>query len=150
MIRVSVADPPLIARLYQETRERIIAWVTGLDDAAWSNAVADCPGWSIRDVWRIWPRGRSAGPLTDSEAAAQIARFGDYDVAEILAAWTDAAAQLDHMAETAGVKPPLGDIVVHEHDVRGAIGRSGARDSAAVWHTSDPLLAVLRTRCRCA
>ncbi len=97
-----------------------------------------------------WARGRSAGPLTDSETAAQIARFGDYDVAEILAAWTDAAAQLDHMAETAGVKPPLGDIVVHEHDVRGAIGRSGARDSAAVWHTSDPLLAVLRTRCRCA
>ena len=39
MIRVSVADPPLIARLYQETRERIIALVTGLDDAAWSTAV---------------------------------------------------------------------------------------------------------------
>ena len=49
------------------------------------------------------------------------------------------------MAETAAVAPPIGDITVHEHDVRGAIGRSGARDSAAVWHTSDLLLAALRT-----
>ena len=152
MIRGSVADPPLIARLYQETSERIIALVTGLDDAAWSTAVAACPGWSVRDVVahvaavaEDWVSGRLAGPPTDEETAAQIARFGGCDVAEILAAWTDAAAQLDHMAETAGVKPPLGDIVVHEHDVRGAIGRSGARDSAAVWHTSDLLLAALRT-----
>ena len=126
--------------------------MTGLDDAAWNTAVAACPGWSVRDVVahvaavaEDWVSGRLAGPPTDEETAAQIARFGGCDVAEILAAWTDAAAQLDHMAETAGVKPPLGDIVVHEHDVRGAIGRSGARDSAAVWHTSDLLLAALRT-----
>ena len=152
MIRVSVADPCLIARLYQETRERIIALVTGLDDAAWSTAVAACPGWSVRDVVahvaavaEDWVSGRLAGPPTDEETAAQIARFGGYDMAEILAAWTDAAAQLDHMAETAGVEPPLGDITSHEHDVRGAIGRPGARDSAAVWHSSDLLLTDLRT-----
>ena len=35
-MRVSVADPCLIARLYQETRERVIGLVTGLDDADWS------------------------------------------------------------------------------------------------------------------
>ena len=116
---MSVADPRLIARLYQETRERIIALVTGLDDAAWSTAVAACPGWSVRDVVahlaavaEDWASGRLAGPPTDEETAAQIARFGGHDVAEILAAWTDAAAQLDHMAETAGVAPPLGDITV--------------------------------------
>lgn len=149
---MSVADPRLVARLYQETRERIIASVTGLDDAAWSTAVAACPGWSVRDVVahlaavaEDWGRGRLAGPPTDEETAAQIARFGGYDVAEILAAWTDAVAQLDHMAETTGVNPPLGDITSHEHDVRGAIGRPGARDSAAVWYSSDWLLTDLRT-----
>ena len=156
-MRVSVADPCLIARLYQEPRERVIGLVTGLDDAAWSTAVAACPGWSVRDVVahmvavaEDWARGRSAGPLTDSETAAQIARFGDYDVAEILAAWTDAAAQLDHMAETAGVAPPLGDITSHEHDVRGAIGRPG--------HGIPPRFGIPPTgcsrtfgrRCRCA
>ena len=97
-MRVSVADPCLIARLYQEPRERVIGLVTGLDDAAWSTAVAACPGWSVRDVVahmvavaEDWARGRWAGPPTDEEAAAQIALFGDYDVAEILAACTGAA-----------------------------------------------------------
>jgi uncharacterized protein (TIGR03083 family) len=154
VIRVVIADPRLMARLYlyQETRERIIALVSGLDDAAWSTPVAACPGWSVRDVVahlgavaEDWVGGRLAGPPTDEETAAQIARFGGSDVAEILAAWTDAATQLDHMAETAGVAPPLGDITSHEHDVRGAIGRPGARDSSAVWHSSDWLLATLRT-----
>jgi uncharacterized protein (TIGR03083 family) len=152
VIRVSVADPRLMARLFQETRERIIALVAGLDDAALSTPVAACPGWSVRDVVahlgavaEDWAGGRLTGPPTDEESAAQIARFGGCDVAEILAAWTDAAAQLDQMAETAGVAPPLGDITCHEHDVRAAIRRPGARDSAAVWYTSDQLLATLRT-----
>jgi uncharacterized protein (TIGR03083 family) len=152
VIRVSVADPRLMARLYQETRERIIALVSGLDDAAWSTPVAACPGWSVRDVVahlravaEDWVGGRLAGAPTDAETAAQIARFGGCDVAEILGAWTDAAARLDQMAETAGVAPPLGDITCHEHDVRAALGRHGARDSMAVWYTSDKLLGTLRT-----
>jgi len=149
---VSGVDPRLVARLYQETRERIIALVTGLDDAAWSTAVAACPGWSVRDVVahlaavaEDWAHGRLAKPPTDEETAAQIARFGGCDVAEIVTAWTDAAAQLDHRVETTGVGPPLGDVASHEHDVRGALGRPGARDSAAVWYSSDRLLTNLRT-----
>lgn len=51
-----------------------------------------------------WADGRLSGPPTDEETAAQIARCG-YDLAEILAARTDAAARLDRMAETAGVAP---------------------------------------------
>jgi hypothetical protein len=45
-----MSDPRLIARHYQDTKERIIALTTGLDNAAWSTAVAACPGWSVRDV----------------------------------------------------------------------------------------------------
>jgi uncharacterized damage-inducible protein DinB len=79
VIPVSVADPPLVTRFYQETRERIIALVTGLDDPAWSTAVAACTGWSVRDVVahlaavaEDWASGRLAGPPTDEETAAQI------------------------------------------------------------------------------
>jgi uncharacterized protein (TIGR03083 family) len=141
-----------MARLYQETRERIIALLSGLDDAAWNTPVPACPGWSVRDVVahlaavaEDWASGRLAGAPNDDETAAQIARFGGCDVAEILAAWTDAAARLDHIAETAGVAPPLGDITCHEHDVRAALGRPGARESAAVRCASDQLLGTLRT-----
>jgi uncharacterized protein (TIGR03083 family) len=150
---MSVADPRLIARLYQETRERIVTLASGLDETAWSAPVAACPDWSVRDVLahltavaEDWASGRLAGaPPSDDETAAQIARFGGYETAEILAAWTDAAARLDQLAETEELAPPIGDITSHEHDVRAAIGRPGARDSAAVWYTSDLLLANLQT-----
>ena len=49
------------------------------------------------------------------------------------------------MAETAGSNRRVGDITSHEHDVRAALGRPGARDSAAVWYSSDRLLTNLRT-----
>ena len=149
---MQVADPVLSARIYHETRERISELVTGLDVAVLSTAVAACPGWSVRDVVAHvaavaddWADRRLSGPPTDEETAAQIARFDGHDMTEILAAWTDAATRLDRMAETEGVAPPLGDITAHEHDVRAAIGRPGARDSLAVWWTSDRLLANLRT-----
>jgi uncharacterized protein (TIGR03083 family) len=152
VIRVSVADPRLMARLYQETRERIVALVSGLDETAWSIRVAACPGWSVRDlvahltaVAEDWASGRLVGAPTDEQTAAQIVRFGGGDAAQILAAWTTAAAQLGQMAETAGLAPPLGDITCHEHDIRAALGRPGARDSAAVWNISDQLLAALHT-----
>ncbi|HEX3547413.1 MAG TPA: maleylpyruvate isomerase family mycothiol-dependent enzyme, partial [Mycobacterium sp.] len=147
--RVST-DPCLIAQAYQETRKRIIALAA--DDAAWGAAVAACPGWTVRDVVahlaavaEDWVGGRRSGPPTDEQTAAQIARFGGRDVTEILAAWADSAAQLDRMAETAGVEPPLGDIACHEHDIRGALGRPGARDSSAVGYSTDRLLTNLRT-----
>ena len=44
---LNVADALTIARLYHDTRERILA-VVGPDD--WSTAVPACPGWSVRDV----------------------------------------------------------------------------------------------------
>jgi uncharacterized protein (TIGR03083 family) len=152
VIRVIVDDPRLAARHYRETKERIVGLVTELDDAGLNTPVPACPGWSVRDVVthvvavaEDWVAGRLLGPPTDAQTAAQIARFGGRDLSEILTAWTDAAAALDRMAESAGVKPPLGDITSHEHDVRAAIGRPGARDSAAVWSSSDQLLANLRT-----
>jgi uncharacterized protein (TIGR03083 family) len=148
---VVVVDAPEISRLYQEARQRVTTLVNG-DDAAWTVRLAACPGWSVRDVVahmvavaQDWASGRLAGPPTDAETAAQVARFSGCDRAAILAAWTEAAAQLDHLAETEALKAPLGDITAHEHDVRGAIGRPGARDSAAVWHSTDQLLANLRT-----
>ena len=152
MIRVPAADPRQLVSHYQETRERITALVAELDDAAWSTSVAACPKWSVRDVVAHLAavaedsvRGGLAGPPTDEQTAAQVARFRDLHVSEILSAWTDAAAQLDGWAESTGRKPPLGDITSHEHDIRSAINRPGARDSAAVWHSSDQLLTNLQT-----
>jgi uncharacterized protein (TIGR03083 family) len=149
---VLVSDPPQIARHYQESRERIAELVTGLDEKGWRTAVPACPIWTVRDVVahvtavaEDWVSGSLTGPPTDEQTAAQVSRFRGQRPAEILAAWAAAAAQLDQLAEASGLTPPLGDITSHEHDIRGALGRPGARDCAAVWHSSDQLLTILQT-----
>ena len=146
----NVADAPTIARLYQDTRERILA-VVGPGD--WNTAVPACPGWSVRDVVAHltaiiddWVNdGPLSGPPTDADTAAGVARFNGQDVDSIVAVWNSASARLDKLAESDGLKAPLADAVVHEHDIRGAIGRPGERDGAAVICASDQLLTSLKT-----
>ncbi|RDH79195.1 maleylpyruvate isomerase family mycothiol-dependent enzyme [Mycolicibacterium moriokaense] len=150
---MGVADDPLRAvRIYESAKARITEMVADLDEAGVSAAVAACPGWSVRDVVAHlaataddWGHRRLTGPPTDDQTAAQIARFDGQDMAGIIAAWSEAAAQLHLLAETTGVEPPVGDIASHEHDVRAALGRPGARDSAAVRFSADRLLSILRT-----
>jgi uncharacterized protein (TIGR03083 family) len=149
---VVTADARLVARIYRGAMARVTAMVGELDDAGRNTPVAACPRWSVRDVVAHltavaddWGKGILTGPPTDEQTAAQIARYDDCSFDDVLANWSVAAARLDHLADTAGVEPPVGDITCHEHDIRGAIGRPGARDSDAVVHSSDRLLASLRS-----
>jgi uncharacterized protein (TIGR03083 family) len=153
VVSVVNADAAVVFGLYQQTRERISALVAGLDDAAVAASVAACPRWTVRDVVahltavaQDWADGSLTGPPTDAQTAAQVGRFRHHDMAEIIAAWSEATVRLDQAAESRGVEPPLGDITSHEHDIRGALGRPGARDSEAVRHSSDRLLGILMPR----
>ena len=144
-------DSRVAYRLYLESKERIVSLMREQDDAAWSAAVPTCPGWSVRDVVahltavaEDWAHGRLSGAPSDEETAGQIARFAGHDVTAILAAWTDAATQLEPTTTNSGRHPPVGDITCQEHDIRGAISRPGARDSEAVRYCSDLLLTQLR------
>jgi hypothetical protein len=146
-----VAAPVAVANLYQDTRQRLVALLAD-PDVDWNAPVRACPGWSVRDVLahvtavaEDCADGTLTRPPTDAETAAQIARFEKHDREGIAAAWSAASARLDRLAEDTGVAPPLADLTCHEHDVRAAIGRPGARHSAAVWHSSDQLLTILQT-----
>ena len=120
-------------------------------DVSVDTAVAACPGWSVRDVLahmaavaQDWAAGRRAAPPNEEQTAAQVARFDGRGLNDILTAWAEAAAEIPRLARE-GIAPPLGDVVVHEHDIRDALGRPGARDSAALQRVSDQLLRMLVT-----
>ncbi len=130
--------------------DRIIELVSA-PDASVDAPLAACPGWSVRDVLahlagvaQDWAAGRRSAPPTDAQTAAQVARFDGRGLIDILNAWVEAAAEIPRLARE-GIAPPLGDIVVHEHDIRDALGRPGARDSAALQSVSDQLLRMLVT-----
>ncbi|MBO0771975.1 MAG: maleylpyruvate isomerase family mycothiol-dependent enzyme [Actinobacteria bacterium] len=140
-----------MARLCAETRQRITSLVSGLAGTELSAPVPACPAWSVRDVLAHLAAtaedvqaGRMTGIPTDEETAAQVARFAGRDLPGILAAWAAAAPAFEQAIAGFRVWPGVIDLASHEQDIRGALGRPGARDNEAVWHAAGRLLAGLR------
>ena len=79
--------------------------------------------------------GRLDGIASDAWTAAQVERRRDIPIAEILADWEQWGPQFEQLLASG---PPemtgqaLYDAATHEHDLRHAIGRPGARDSTAM------------------
>jgi uncharacterized protein (TIGR03083 family) len=149
-VTVPVGVPDL-GRLYHDTRERLAALLGELDGAALVTWVPACPAWLVRDVaahlYAVCEdvlAGRLTRIATEAETAAQVARFRDWDLAGILAVWRDAAPQFERFVGARTVWPAVIDIASHEQDIRGAVGRPGARDADVIWHGADWLLARLR------
>jgi uncharacterized protein (TIGR03083 family) len=144
-----VASPDL-GYLYRDTRERVTALVSELDQAALSTGVPACPRWSVREVVSHLVAivedalaGRLTVPPPEEETAAQVARFKNRDLAEILATWTALAPQFERAVAELQVWSAVIDIASHEQDIRGALRRTGGADSAAVWHAAGYLLTEL-------
>lgn len=147
---VYAADPDL-SWLYRDTRERLIQLLSELDGAALATRVPACPAWSVREVVAHLTAvsqdvlaGRLTRIPTERETAAQVARFKDHDLAGILAVWDEVAPHSERLVGTIGAWPTVIDIASHEHDIRGAVSRPGARDAGVVWQSAGWLLTRLR------
>ena len=140
-----------LGRLYHDTRERLIALLSELDEAALAAPVPACPAWAVRDVaahlcaiCEDVLAGRLTRIATEQETAAQVARFRHHDLAQILAAWQNAAPHFERLVGARRVWPAVIDIASHEQDIRAAVGRPGARDAEVIRHGADWLLTRLR------
>ena len=144
-------DTPDLARMYRETRERLTALVSGLDEAQLATAVPACPGWSVADVighLAAIPEdalaGRLTGPPSVAETAVQVDRFRGRPMAQTLAGWTSMAPQFEEIVAAFGVWPAVIDVASHEQDIRGAVGRPGARDTEVIRELAGWLVTRLR------
>ncbi|HET7013660.1 MAG TPA: maleylpyruvate isomerase family mycothiol-dependent enzyme [Streptosporangiaceae bacterium] len=136
-----------LAELYRDTRERLCALVSGLDDSAHATAVPACPGWAVRDVIAHLTAivedaiaGRLAGIPDEEFTAGQIARMADVPVAAMLDRWAAGAPQFEDTIQAFEVWPAVIDVATHEQDIRGAVGAPGARDCAAIKRCTPMLL----------
>jgi uncharacterized protein (TIGR03083 family) len=144
-------DTPDLARMYRETRERLTALVSGLDEAQLATAVPACPGWSVADVighLAAIPEdalaGRLTGPPSVAETAVQVDRFRGRPMVQTLDGWTSMAPQFEEIVAALGIWPAVIDVASHEQDIRGAVGQPGARDTEVIRELSGWLVTQLR------
>jgi uncharacterized protein (TIGR03083 family) len=128
-----------IARWYLDAQRSFVDLSAGFTDDDWATPVPCNPGWTVRDVLSHLAgladdltNGRVEGAATAPWTAAQVERWRDTDVGELIARWIEQAPGVGATIEAfAEFRPPI-DCHTHEHDVRHALGRPGNRDSELI------------------
>jgi uncharacterized protein (TIGR03083 family) len=140
---------------YQDARHR----VTELLAKAPDTVVPATPGWMVRDVVahlaglaEDWVNGHLDAYASEEWTAAQVSARADRSPGSLAAEWAHHADELESLLRdpaASGLPEPLitafgpvpaiawpdiivTDLALHEHDICGAIGIAGARDSLAV------------------
>ena len=114
----------------------------GPDEAA--RAVPACPDWSVRELLsHMVGLGADvvAGDEPDDHNSAWTHRQVDErqgrSVEELLDEWHGLVGPLTAWMRENTTRP-LSDVVIHEQDLRGALGRSGARDTDGLRLVAGP------------
>jgi uncharacterized protein (TIGR03083 family) len=134
------------AAIYNETRERLSALVRRAGDRV-GRPVPACPDWTVRDVIAHltglaadWRHDNLADYASPNWTETQVRERHDRELDTLLEEWADHSAAISPMlnAPAAAGLPDfmplvvITDLAAHEHDVRGALGSPGARDSVAI------------------
>lgn len=149
------ADDPTPLALgdeYRRARERLTDLLTDLPAAGeeWARPVAACPGWTVHDVIAHLvgtiedvAAGVISGPPGADVTAAQVARLADTPGPDLLARWAELAPPFEEIVTAAEIWPAVFDVVSHEHDVRLALDRPGARTEEVVVASAVALVTGL-------
>lgn len=131
-----------VAAAYIELRTRIVAILRDLPESAGDVLVPHCPAWSVRELSSHLlgvpddiVNGRMDGVTTDAWTQAQVERHRGKSLREIADHLEGISAQFDPMLPhfpAMALSQMTMDAVTHEHDLRHAVSRPGARDSRAV------------------
>lgn len=139
-----------MALAYHGVRDRVSELVVSVTDAQLSSVTPATPDWRVRDVLAHLAGvasdivdGNLDGVATDAWTSAQVEARRETPIPQILAEWEEHGAQVDAMVDQFppdAAKQLVTDAVTHEHDIRGALGTSAGRDTAAVAIAMDWML----------
>lgn len=145
---------PLAA--YEEMRSRLAALLASTGSDAGSQPIASCPGWAVKDAVAHLAgsvddilNGRLDDVGSDEWTDTQVAARRDRPLSDILEEWERGAVRLP---EVIGGWPQefqallVADAVVHELDVREALGQPGAVGSDSFAISLDVYLGQLAQR----
>lgn len=128
---------------YAGIRQRLTELLAGTsDDTAAATPVPACPEWTVTDVVAHLygvevdiMEGNIEGAGTAAWADDQVRRFAPLGLQKLSDVWNETSPKVEAMGSTF---PPrvaaqlVFDAGTHEHDLRGAIGCPGARDTDSV------------------
>lgn len=128
---------------WTRAQERVIELVTDLSAERAALRVPACPDWTVRDLLSHMV-GLGADVVAGDEpddhneawTARQVATRKDHDVKTLVAEWQELTRPLQDWMRARNTRP-LGDVIIHEQDLRGALGVSGGRDSGGVAAIRD-------------
>jgi uncharacterized protein (TIGR03083 family) len=144
---------PDYADEYAAARASVRSLLADLDDAGSATRVPSCPAWTVHDlcahlvgvpaalVARDNPPPGDNQPWVDRHVAER----ADRSVGELLDEWDAVGPTFEGLMR----KLPhafgglVYDAVAHEHDLRGALGRPGGRDSAGVRASLDVVIPMV-------
>lgn len=133
-----------VGTAYAGCRARIADLVAELDDAHAKTDVPTCPLWTVHDVVAHVAgvvgdvqAGRIDGIASDPWTAAQVEARRGCTIREMLDEWNEHAEWFEDLLDGIGDpgRQAVADVVSHEHDIRAALRRPGARDTDAVQIT---------------
>lgn len=134
-------DANYLAHEYFLARHRMMQLLDGKTKDVAHLPVQTCPAWNVHDLVAHVSglaaeivKGNPPGADSQAWVDAIIDARRDVDLDGLLEEWSVVGPAFEEMAaETRRLSVPLSyDTVVHEHDLRHAIGAPGARDSSGV------------------
>jgi uncharacterized protein (TIGR03083 family) len=121
---------------YEATRERISAVALAAGDEQLAARVPSCPDWDAHDLLAHCagiPTALAGGDLPAGDVQTWldglVAARRDVPAVELVEQWRACGERVRPIVEGSGGRLVV-DVLTHEHDLRGALGTPGDRDSA--------------------
>jgi uncharacterized protein (TIGR03083 family) len=139
---------------WTNAQQRVCELVQSLDAAETERPVPACPDWTVTQLLAHMV-GLSADVLAGDEpddhnstwTRHQVETRADRDPADLIAEWRALTRPMQDWMGQHGTRP-LNDVVIHEQDLRGAVGRPGGRDTDGLAAVRDVMAERFATRIR--
>jgi uncharacterized protein (TIGR03083 family) len=135
------ADEPDYATAYRDLRTRVAELLILTTDEQLDATPPATPDWRTRDVLAHMTgttadilNGRLDGVGSDPWTQVQVDERRDWALADLLAEWETNGPQVEPLIPSFGIMAGqfIVDSATHEHDLRGALGAPGGRESDAM------------------
>ncbi len=129
-----------VRTIYTDAQTRVLVLLRSLPEGAESRTVAGTPAWTVSELVRHLcgvacdiVAGTVEGAATEPWTARQVAERRDQSTADVLDEWVCATPKLLERLAVPGLADAAAfDMLAHEHDLRGTLGRPGPADTVAV------------------